>query len=68
MAVRPLAFSVRLRDPEKGRTLRVRNDPRAPKKFLLEDEREGDATRVRRHGSAQEAVRDAADTWRKRLH
>jgi len=46
----------------------VRNDPRAPKKFLLEDEREGDATRVRRHGSAQEAVRDAADTWRKRLH
>jgi len=68
MAVRPLAFSERLRDPEKGRTLRVRNDPRAPREFLLEDERDGDVTQVRRHGSAREAVRDAADTWRKRLN
>ncbi len=68
MALRPLAFSVRLRDREKGRTLRVRNDPRAPKEYLLEDERSDGVTRVRRHGSAREAVRDAADTWRKRLH
>ena len=68
MALRPLAFSVRLRDRDKGRTLRVRNDPRAPKEYLLEDDRGDGVTRVRRHGSAKEAVRDAADTWRKRLH
>ena len=68
MALRPLAFSVRLRDREKGRTLRVRTDPRAPKEYLLEDDRGDGVTRVRRHGSAKEAVRDAADTWRKRLH
>ena len=68
MALRPLAFSVRLRDPEKGRTVRVRNDPRAPKEYLLEDDRSDGVKRVRRHGSAREAVRDAADTWRKRLN
>ena len=68
MALRPLAFSVRLRDREKGRTLRVRNDPKNPKAYLLEDERADEATRVRRHGSAKSAVRDAASTWRKRLH
>lgn len=68
MAVRPLAFSVRLRDRDKGRTLRVRNDPERPKEFLLEDERANEPTRRRRHASARDAVRDAADTWRKRLH
>ena len=68
MALRPLAFSVRLRDREKGRTLRVRNDPKDPKGYLLEDERANEATRVRRHASASSAVRDAASTWRKRLH
>jgi len=68
MALRPLAFSVRLRDPEKGRTLRVRNDPKAPKNYLVEDEREGGTTRVRSHGSAKSAVKDAASTWRKRLN
>ncbi|MCR9096987.1 MAG: hypothetical protein NXI30_22425 [bacterium] len=68
MALRPLAFSVRLRDREKGRTLHVRNDPRSPKDYLLEDERGDGVKRVRRHGSAREAVRDAADTWRKRLN
>ena len=68
MALRPLAFSVRLRDREKGRTLRVRNDPADPKRYVLEDERQGESTRRRRHGSARDAVRDAADTWRKRLN
>lgn len=68
MALRPLAFHVRLRDPEKGRTLRIRNDPRTPKEYLLEDERSDGATRTRRHASARDAVRDAADTWRKRLN
>ncbi len=68
MALRPLAFSVRLRDRDKGRTLRVRNDPKNPHGYVLEDERANEPTRRRRHGSARDAVRDAADTWRKRLH
>ena len=68
MALRPLAFSVRLRDKEKGRTLRVQNDPSNSGGFLLEDERDGEQTRVRQYGSLSDAVRDAASTWRKRLH
>ena len=68
MALRPLAFSVRLRDKEKGRTLRVRNDPRDTRRFVLEDARAGEPTRVRRFASLPDAVQDAASTWRKRLH
>jgi hypothetical protein len=66
MALRPLAFSVRLRDG--GRTLRIQNDPRDPTHYILEDERDGEKTRVRSHSSASDAVKDAASTWRKRLH
>ena len=66
MAVRPLAFSVRLRDD--GRTLRIQNDPRDPNRYILEDERDGEETRVRCHASLPDAVKDAASTWRKRLH
>ena len=66
MALRPLAFGLRLR--ENGRTLRIQNAPREPKRYLLEDLRQGEATRVRRHASAAEAIRDAASTWRRRLH
>mgnify|MGYP001552411970 FL=1 len=66
MALRPLAFSMRLRD--KGRTLRIQNDPEDPRHYRVEDERPGEQTRVRRHESAASAVRDAASTWRKRLH
>ena len=68
MAVRPFAFSVRLRDRDKGRTLKVRNDPKNPRRYLIEDERAGEKTRVRSHENAAAAVRDAASTWRKRLH
>jgi hypothetical protein len=66
MAVRPLAFGIRLRD--KGRTLRVHNDPNDPSLYVIEDVREGEETRVRWHRELPEAVRDAASTWRKRLH
>ena len=66
MALRPLAFGIRLRD--KGRTLRVHNDPLNPRLYVLEDVREGDETRIRWHSSVSEAVEDAASTWRKRLH
>lgn len=66
MALRPFAFSVRLRD--NGRTLRVQNDPEDSTRYILEDVREGEETRVRNHSSLPEAVQDAASTWRKRLH
>jgi hypothetical protein len=66
MALRPLAFSVRLRD--KGRTVRIHNDPSDPKRYVLEDDREGETQRTRSHASAAEAVKDAASTWRKRLN
>ena len=68
MALRPLAFSLRLRDKEKGRTLRVQTDPRNVQRYLLEDEREGEPTRVRHFSSVPDAVQDAASTWRKRLN
>jgi hypothetical protein len=68
MALRPLAFSVRLRDKEKGRTLRVQNDPNDAKRYLLEDMRDGEETRVRSFASLPDAVQDAAAIWRKRLH
>lgn len=66
MALRPLAFSVRLRD--NGRTLRIRNDSRDSRRYVLEDIRDGEESRVRSHASLPEAVKDAAATWRKRLH
>ena len=66
MALRPLAFSVRLRD--KGRTLRIQNDSTDPTRYVLEDVREGEETRVRTFSSLPEAMQDAASTWRKRLH
>jgi hypothetical protein len=66
MALRPLAFSVRLRDD--GRTLRIQNDPVDPTRYILEDERDGEETRVRSHSCLPDAVKDAASTWRKRLH
>ena len=66
MALRPLAFSVRLRD--KGRTLRVHNDPEDPGRYIIEDERGEDDTRVRSHASLPAAIQDAASTWRRRLN
>lgn len=63
MASKPLAFGIRLRD--KGRTLKVRQDAR---KYVVEDAREGSRTRKREHASLSGAIRDAASTWRGRLH
>ena len=65
MALRPLAFGLRLRD--KGRTVRVRQDADSSS-YVVEDSRAGAATRRRRHASARDAVKDAAKTWRSRLH
>ncbi len=66
MALRPFAFGVRLRDKE--RTVRVIQCSRDPKKFEVEDSRRGSKPRAREHGSLGGALRDAAKTWRGRLH
>ena len=66
MAIRPLAFGVRLRD--KSRTLSVRQHDRSPETYVVVDAREGHETRRRRHTSLVEALGDAAAAWRKRLH
>ena len=65
MALRPLTFGLRLHD--KGRTVRVRQDGDSSR-YVVEDSRAGAATRRRGHASASDAVRDAAKTWRSRLH
>jgi hypothetical protein len=66
MALKPFAFGVRLRD--KGRTVRVIQDARDPKKFNVQDQRKGGKSRQREHGSLGGALRDAASTWRGRLN
>ena len=66
MALRPFAFGIRLRD--KGRTVRVRQANTDSGRYIVEDSRVGAATKRREHGSASAAVKDAARTWRSRLH
>jgi hypothetical protein len=66
MAVRPFAFGVRLRDGE--RTVRVRASSRDASRYVVEDSRGRGATRKREHMSLASALRDAASTWRGRLH
>ena len=66
MAVRPFAFGARLRDG--GRTVSVRKQTDTGQAYVLEDQREGAPRRTRVHDSLEEAVRDLAATWRKRLH
>jgi hypothetical protein len=68
MATRPLAFGVRLCDKGKGRTVRVLQDPRDPRRYRVEDSRKGSKTRQREHGSLAGALSDLASSWRKRLH
>jgi hypothetical protein len=66
MAVQPFAFGVRLRDGE--RTVRVRIHSRDPDRYVVEDSRSLGKTRQREHKSLAAALRDAASTWRGRLH
>ena len=64
MAMRPLAFGVRLRD--RGRTVAVRQDAR---RYVVEDTRAGGGPKRRReHDSLGGALRDLAATWRSRLN
>jgi hypothetical protein len=67
MAIRPLTFGVRLRDAERGRTLRIRQESDHAGRYVIEDERPEGATR-RSHASAADAVREGARIWRHRLH
>ena len=66
MALRPFAFGLRLRD--EGRTVRVRRRDAGSPHYVVEDSRSGAASQRREHASARDAVRDAARTWRSRLH
>ena len=63
MASRPLAFGIRLRDG--GRPLKVHQVER---RYVVEVSQEGSRTRRREHGSLGSAIRDAASSWRQRLH
>ena len=65
MGLRPLTFGIRLR--EKGRTVRVRQDVKQGR-YLVEDQRKGGTSKSRSHASLRGAIRDAAVTWRGRLH
>ena len=66
MAIRPLVFGARLR--QNDRTLRVRRHDRDARSYVVEDSDPRRATRRRDHGSLEGALRDAARTWRARLH
>ena len=66
MAVQPFAFGVRLRDGD--RTVRVRIHSRDPFRYVVEDSHNRGKTRQREHNSLASALRDAAATWRGRLH
>lgn len=68
MAIRPLAFGARLRDQRTGRTVRVLQSQRDPRRYRVEDSRKGGGTRRREHDSLSGALRDLASTWRRRLH
>jgi hypothetical protein len=63
MAVRPLAFGIRMRD--KSRTVRVRHTKDA-KSYVVEDS--NGKQRTREHKTLQGAVKDLASTWRGRLN
>jgi hypothetical protein len=66
MAVRALAFGVRLRDG--GRTLRVRKSGATGRGYVVEDRDASRAARRRDHVSLEGALRDVARAWRARLH
>ncbi len=68
MAIRPLAFGVKLRDRRSDRTVRVLQDQRDPRRYRVEESRDGGKTQQREHDSLSGALRDLASSWRKRLH
>lgn len=68
MAIRPLAFGVRMNDKKQGRSVRVLQSRRDPRRYLVEDTRQGGRTQQREHDSLSGALRELARIWRGRLH
>ena len=68
MAKKPVAFGVRLRDPERSRTLKIRAKGGSSSRYVIEDERAGEKTRRHEHASLGDAIRKGASIWRHRLH
>lgn len=68
MARRPLTFGVRLRDPERDETLRIRAADQTLAGWLVEREGRDGSTRARRHATLEGALRDGARSWRHRLN
>ena len=68
VATRSLAFGARLRDKDRGRTVRVVQDRRDPRRYHIEDSGKDRQARKREHGSLGGVLRDLAATWRQRLH
>ena len=68
MATRALAFAVKLRDARTGRTVRVLQDRRDPRRYRVEDARRDREPQQREHGSLADALRDLAASWRRRLN
>jgi len=67
MAIRPLAFGARLRDRARNRTLVIEQDEKRKGRYVIVDD--GPAGRKRCDcGSAAQAVSEAANIWRRRLH
>ena len=66
MAVRPLAFGVRLR--HQGRTVCVRQNRSDSRRYVVEDGGSKRDTRRRDHPTLGSALRDLARTWRGRLN
>jgi hypothetical protein len=57
-----------MRDKSTGRTVRVLQNQRDPRRYRIEDSRQGGKTQQREHASLSDALRDLASTWRGRLH
>jgi len=68
MARRALTFGVRLRDRDRDHTLRIRARHDGTGGFTVEHEGPDGSVRRRVHARLEEAVRDGARSWRRRLH
>ena len=66
MAVRPLAFGVRLR--QLGRSVSLRQNQQHAGRWVVEDSRPRRKQRRREHATLAGALHDLAQAWRERLH
>ena len=66
MAVRPLAFGVRLR--QQGRSVSLHQNQQDPRRWVVEDSRPRRKPRRRDHATLAGALRELGQAWRSRLH